>query len=141
MLPRDLDAEENYGREHIKALLSMVSYTDGHATFVALAQPFLSVITHPAMLDCLSVDTFVGSLYNFISGSNGTRPIAFFHRLCTNLADAYCESDVSKASVETALITTLISLREILKRERRAAFHEELFLYTKLISSKQKPRL
>jgi hypothetical protein len=36
MLPRDLDAEENYGREHIQALLSMVSHTDGHATFVAL---------------------------------------------------------------------------------------------------------
>ena len=126
MLPRDLDAEENYGREHIKALLSMVSHTNGRATFVALAQPFLSVITHPAMLDCLSVDTFVGGLYNFISGSNGTRAVPFFQRLCTNLADAYCESNVSRTSVETTLITMLISLREILKREQRAAFHEEL---------------
>jgi len=78
MLPRDLDAEENYGREHIKALLSMVSHTNGRATFVALAQPFLLVITHLAMLDCLSVDTFVGGLYNFISGSNGTRAVPFF---------------------------------------------------------------
>lgn len=26
-LPQDLDAEENYGREHIQALLSMVSHT------------------------------------------------------------------------------------------------------------------
>ncbi len=126
MLPRDLDAEDNYGREHIKALLSMVSYSGGCGTFVTLAQPFLSVITHPAMVDCLSVDTFVGSLYSFISGSNGTRAIPFFNRLCTNLADAYCDSDVSKASVETALVTTLISLREILKREQRAAFNEEL---------------
>jgi len=126
MLPRDLDAENNYGREHIKALLSMVSYRGGCGTFVTLAQPFLSVITHPAMVDCLSVDTFVGSLYSFISGSNGTRAIPFFNRLCTNLADAYCDSDVSKASVETALVTTLISLREILKREQRAAFNEEL---------------
>ncbi|TGO45849.1 hypothetical protein BCON_0361g00090 [Botryotinia convoluta] len=126
MLPRDLDAEENYGREHIQALLSMVSHINGHATFVALAQPFLSVITHPAMLDCLSVDTFVGGLYNFISGSNGTRAVAFFQHLCTNLVDAYYESTVSKTSVEATLITMLISLREILKREQRAAFHEEL---------------
>jgi hypothetical protein len=126
MLPRDLDTEENYGREHIQALLSMVSHTDGRATFVALAQPFLSVITHPALLDCLSVDTFVGGLYNFISGSNGTRAVPFFQRLYTNLVDAYCESTVSKTSVEATLITMLISLREILKREQRAAFHEEL---------------
>lgn len=126
MLPRDLEADDNYGREHIQALLSMVSNSVGCATFVAIAQPFLSVITHPAMIDCLSVDTFVGSLYNFISGRNGTRAIPFFRRLCTNLADAYCDSDVSKASVETALDTTLISLREILKREQRAAFNEEL---------------
>jgi len=126
MLPRDLDAEENYGREHIKSLLSMVSHTNGHATFVALAQPFLSVITHPAMLDCLSVDTFVGSLYNFISGNNGTRAVPFFQHLCRNLADAYCESDISRTSLETALTTMLTSLREILKREQRAAFHDEL---------------
>ena len=109
MLPRDLEAEENYGREHIQVLLSMVSYTDGRATFVALAQPFLSVITHPAMLDCLSVDTFVGGLYNFISGSNGTRAIPFFHRLCTNLIDGYCESTVLKTSVE---VTTLFLVRK-----------------------------
>jgi hypothetical protein len=126
MLPRDLDDEENYGREHIQALLSMVSHTDGRTTFVALAQPFLSVITHPAMLDCLSVDTFVGGLYNFISGSNGTRAVPFFQRLCTNLIDAYCESTVSKTLMETTLITMLTSLHEILKREQRAAFHEDL---------------
>ncbi|KFY97455.1 hypothetical protein V500_02048 [Pseudogymnoascus sp. VKM F-4518 (FW-2643)] len=126
MLPRDLEAKENYGREHIKALLIMVSHTIGRSTFLALAQPFLSVITHPAMLDCLSVNTFVGGLYNFISGSNGTRAVPFFRRLCANLDNAYCESNVSRTLVETTLITMLISLREILKREQRVAFHEEL---------------
>jgi hypothetical protein len=126
MLPRDLNAEDNYGREYIKALLSIVLYSGGYGTFIILAQPFLLVITYLAIVDCLSVDTFVRSLYSFISSSNGTRAIPFFNRLCTNLADAYCDSDISKALVETALITTLISLREILKRERRAAFNEDL---------------
>lgn len=135
MLPRDLYAEDNYGREHIEALLGMVSYSDGCATFVALAQPFLSVFTHPAMVDCLSVDTFVGGLYSFISGSNGTRAIPFLRRLCTNLTNAYCDSDVSKAAVETTLITMLISRREILKREHRAAFNEELPDLISLIQS------
>ena len=125
MLPRDLDAEEHYGREHIQTLMSMVSDPYGSAAFIKLAQPFLLVITHPALLDCLSVDTFIGGLYNFISGSNGTRAVPFFQRLCKNLVDAYFESNISKSLVQDILIAMLISLREILKREQRAAFHEE----------------
>lgn len=126
MLPRDLDADDTCGRQHIQALLTMDSSTDGHATFVALAQPFLSVITHPAMLDCLSVDTFVGNLYNFISGSNGSKSILFFRRLCTNLVEGFIESGISKDSVENALSPTLLALREILRREQRAAFNDQL---------------
>lgn len=85
MLPRDLDDEDNYGRQHIRTLLSMVAQSDGHSKFVDLARPFLLVITHPELLDCLSVDTFVGGLYNFISGNNGSRAVPFFQRLSTNL--------------------------------------------------------
>ncbi|KFX96758.1 hypothetical protein O988_05185 [Pseudogymnoascus sp. VKM F-3808] len=126
MLPRDLEAKENYGREHIEAVLSMVSHANERSTFLALAQLFLSVISHPAMVDCLSVNTFVGGLYSFISGSNGTRAVPFFQRLCANLADAYCESTLSRPLVETTLIMMSKSVREILKREQQAAFHEEL---------------
>jgi hypothetical protein len=126
MLPRDLDDEENYGREHIRTLLSMVAHTHGCSTFVALAQPFLLVITHQALLDCLSVDTFVGGLYNFISGSNGSRAIPFFQRLSTNLVEASLESAISKSSVETMLIALSTAIRELLRREQRAAFHDDL---------------
>jgi hypothetical protein len=126
MLPRDLDDEDNYGRQHIDTLLSMVAHTHGCSTFVSLAEPFLLVITHQALLDCLSVDTFVGGLYNFISGSNRTRAIPFFQRLSTNLVKAYLESAVSKESVETIPIALLTAIRELLRRERRAAFHDDL---------------
>jgi len=78
MLLRDLNTKENYSYKYIKVLLSMVFYISGHATFVILMQPFLLVITYPVMLDCLSMDTFVKGLYNFISGSNGTRAVPFF---------------------------------------------------------------
>jgi hypothetical protein len=126
LLPRDIDDLENYGRDHIQTLMSMVSSPGGRGTFVSLAQPFLSVITHPDILDCLSVDNFVGGLYSFISGSNGGRAVPFFQRLCTNLVDAYGESTISKSSVEATLISMTIALREILRREQRAAFHEGL---------------
>ncbi|KAG0646044.1 hypothetical protein D0Z07_7785 [Hyphodiscus hymeniophilus] len=58
--------------------------------------------------------------------SNGTRAVPFFQRLYTNLAEVYFESNVTITLVETTLIAILISLREIVKREQRAAFNEEL---------------
>lgn len=126
MLPRDLDDQENYGREHIQTFLSMVAHTHGCSTFVGLAESFLLVITHQALLDCLSVDTFVGGLYNFISGSNGSRAIPFFQRLSTNLVEASLGSAISKSSVETMLIAMSTAIRELLRREQRAAFHDDL---------------
>lgn len=125
MLPRDLDNDENYGREHIQILLGMVTHAHRCGTFVSLVKPFLLVISHQALLDCLSVDTFVGGLYNFISGSNGTRAIPFFQRLSLNLAEAYVETTVSKSSAEVILITMSTAIRELLRREQRAAFHDD----------------
>jgi hypothetical protein len=124
MLPRDLDDEGNYGREHIQTLLSMVSHTHGCREFVALAQPFLLTITHPALLNCLSIDTFVGNIYNYISGSNGTRAIPFFNRLSTNLMESQFES--SEPSLPTVLEAMSTAICEILRREPRAIFHDDL---------------
>lgn len=126
MLPRDLDDEQFHGRRHIDSILSMTARSEGHAVSVRLARPFLSVLTHPVMLDCLSVDTSVGALYNFTSGTNGSRAIPFFRRLCTHLDATFQESGVTRASVEEMLVMAYTALREILKREQRAAFHEDL---------------
>ncbi|EFR02412.1 NFX1-type zinc finger-containing protein 1 [Nannizzia gypsea CBS 118893] len=126
MLPRDLDSDDNLGREHIHTLLSMKSYGTGYQTFVELSQPFLSVITHPAMLDCLSIDTAVGGLYNFISGTNGQRAIEFFTRLCSNLTNAYGQSVISISVAEDTLTVMGVALQELLKREQRAVYHDEL---------------
>jgi hypothetical protein len=61
MLLRDLDDDSFHGREHIHTLLSMVSHTHRCTKFVDLARPFLLVITHLALLDCLLINTFVGT--------------------------------------------------------------------------------
>ena len=128
MLPRDLDHEDNYGRQHIRTLLSMVAHTHGYGKFVNLVRPFLLVIAHPALLDCLSVDTSVGSLYNFISGSNGSRAVPFFQRLSTNLLKQHLDSITHTQTkiLETTLIAMSTALRELLRREQRATFHEDL---------------
>ena len=128
MLPRDLDDQENYGREHIHVVLSMVAGPHGHNEFIKLAQPFLSVLTHSALLDCLSVDTSVGGLYNYMSGTNGSRAIPFFQRLCDSLVEGFLEGSpsTSTAVLETTLVAMAVSLRELLRREQRATFHDDL---------------
>ena len=127
MLPYDLDNGEYRGREHMHTILNMVARTHGHGIFIKLCRPFLMVFTHPAFLDCLSVDTYVGGLYNFLCGSNGSRAIPFFTRLATALV-AHCTE--SEAFNLTTVVETLVSLatalREMLRREQRALFYDGL---------------
>ncbi|KAL6719447.1 hypothetical protein ACLMJK_003687 [Lecanora helva] len=114
MLPRDLDDEQYYGRDHIRALMSMVANSGGFTEFIEIARPFLLVITHSSLLDCLSVDTAVGGLYNFISGSNGSRAIPFFHRLTASLAEQYSASETlaTKELLGSTLVAASIAMRE-----------------------------
>jgi hypothetical protein len=126
ILPRHLDDQENYGRDHIQTLMSMTVGSHGSGTFIKLAEPFLLVIIHPALLDCLSVDTAVGNLYNFISGSNGTRAVPFFTLFVQSLVAAHLGNSIEGTSVETTLIAISAFLRELLKREQRATFHDDI---------------
>ncbi|KAL8706504.1 MAG: hypothetical protein Q9201_000436 [Fulgogasparrea decipioides] len=128
MLPRDLDDDNYRGREHMQALLSMEVGSYGHGTFVKLAHPFLSVITHPALLDCLSVDTAVGSLYNYINGTNGSRVVPFLQRLNACLVEEHLNPTLPKSRqvLEKILIAISTVLRELLRREPRATFHDDL---------------
>ena len=126
-LPHDLDSDEFKGREHLRTLPEMRSHERGSSTFIEVARPFLAVITHQAIIDCLSVDTYVGGLYNFISGSNGTRAISFFQQLSQVLLDKLSQtSNPMPESLDQLLITIFEALRELLKREPRANFNEDL---------------
>ncbi|TGO66372.1 hypothetical protein BOTNAR_0062g00050 [Botryotinia narcissicola] len=127
MVPQDLENEKKIGREHIRALLGMTTHTNGAGTYVKLVQPFLGVMTHQALLDCLSIDTCVGNLYNFISGSNGSRAIPFFQTLMANLIEIrYYFNQASTDEIERTLIAISTCLRELLRRERHALFHDDL---------------
>ena len=125
MVPRDLDDEEYCGREHIMALMTI--RTDP-AAFIRLVHPFLLVISHPSFLDCLSVDICVGGLYSFVSGTNGTRAVPFFQLLCENLvgADALRTPSAIAPTFESTLVAASIALYELLRRESRAVFNDDL---------------
>lgn len=128
MLSHDLDDEQYHDHEHIQTLLSMMAHAHGSCKFVDLAHLFLVVITHSALLDCLSVDTFVGNLYNYINDSNGTQAILFFKHLSTNLVETHIES--FKFSLVTTLTATLnvmsTTICELLRRVPQANFNHDL---------------
>ena len=127
-LPRDLSEIESYGLNHIGAILSMKAGPNVSSKLVELAHPFLQVMTHPALVDCLSVDTAVGVLYNYISGANGSRAMAFFQTLSENLLKSVVEpSPHSRTHMLSAtLVAATSALRTLLQREYRAIFNENL---------------
>lgn len=127
-LLQDLVDEGNlHGYEHIQALLSMRPITGGQARFVELARPFLMVISHPAVLDCLSVDIYVGNLYNFISGSGGNRAIPFFQHIVNSLSDEHLKTaEPNKTATESTFVALATALREVMRRTPKALLHEDL---------------
>jgi hypothetical protein len=127
-LPQDLVNEEQlFGYQHVQDLLNMRRDDVGDARFIQLARPFLLVITHPAFLDCLSVDIYVGDLYNFISGSGGTRAVPFFQCLCNSLSeDRRASPQANPESHEDVFFAMATALREVLRRTPKALLHEDL---------------
>ena len=128
-LPKDLDNDEDYhGRDHIRALISTRAQPDQYDMLMETSRSFLLVITHTAMVDCLSVDTYVRSLYNFMSGANGTRAILFFQHICVIFVATRAEatSAVSLRRLDSTLVALLNTLTEILRRESRARYNRDL---------------
>lgn len=80
------------------------------------------------MVDCLSVDTYVGSLYSFISGVNGSRAIPFFQHLCEILVATRAETvrTIPLDRLDSTLIALSAALSELLRRESRARYNDDL---------------
>ncbi|KAK2593467.1 hypothetical protein QQS21_008840 [Conoideocrella luteorostrata] len=126
-LPRDLDDEEFYGREHIKATISCAIQSRHNTTSFTAMSYFFQTITHVSILDCLSIDTFVGGLYNFFSGTNGSRAIPALQNFCERvLEELFIGLNDRSVEVEAAAVALSTSLRELLKREQRSRLNDDL---------------
>ncbi|KAJ5578691.1 uncharacterized protein N7459_007655 [Penicillium hispanicum] len=90
-------------------------------------EPFLKVITHPSLLDCLSVDSYVGTLYTFFGGNNGDRAIRYLRRVYRSLTSIgeYTNEDSPVVSLDMVELLSK-TLYQLLSRVRRARFHDEL---------------
>lgn len=116
-LLRDLISEEHFGLAHVKHVLDMRPVGDANG-FIQCVRPFITLVASPALLDCLSLDTYVGDLYVFMSGSGGSRAVPFFHSLTGSILEGSLSTDYLPAM--------LLSLREMLRRNQKAIFHEDL---------------
>ncbi|KAF2730880.1 P-loop containing nucleoside triphosphate hydrolase protein [Polyplosphaeria fusca] len=127
-LPKDLDSDENFGRQHMLTLLRERVQASKHELFIQVSRSFLLVMTHTAIVDCLSVDTYVGTLYNFMSGVNGSRAIPFFQHLCETLVATRTDTSrlITVETIDVTLIALSNALFELLQREYRARFNEDL---------------
>jgi hypothetical protein len=129
-LPQDLSTDTNNhkGYKHISAIMNKRVPNRDYEEFIEICHNFLNTMTHPAMLDCLSVDTYVGSLFNYMSGANGSRAIPFFQHLCEILVAVRTDSKplISPATMESTLVAMSVTLSELLKRNSSARFHDDL---------------
>lgn len=129
-LPKDLDDSTSRcnGRAQIKAILETRVTADKAQAFVETSTNFLKVITHSSLLDCLAVDTYIGGIYNFISGVNGTRAISFFRHLCEILISIRTDAapSIDQNTLEKSLIGLSTALCEVLRRDYRARLNEQV---------------
>ena len=126
-LPQDLVGDEGTcGLEHVREVLTMDVHTLKLANLTNLIGTFLMVITHRALLDCLSVDSYVGDLYSFISGSGGTRAIPFFQQVCASLIKEPSSASTAAGAFEDLVLSLATALRETLRRNARSLFNDQL---------------
>lgn len=127
-VPMDLDDEEYFGREHIKAVVAFRGQPGFYNTFIRTTGAFLQTMTHPSLLECLSVDTFVGRLYNFVGGTNGNRAVPMFQHFCEILGSEHVDeaSTITAATIQKTFIALSTALRELVRREPRVRFNDGL---------------
>jgi hypothetical protein len=129
-LARDLDSHESKcnGRAHVKALVDMRVNASNLGEYFAMSRNFLEIITHSSLLDCLAVDEYVGGIYSFIGGGNGTRAVTFFQRVCEALVTVSKDESfsVTQHASEQALIRLAVAISEILRRNQRIRLNDDL---------------
>ncbi|KAL3444860.1 hypothetical protein BJX65DRAFT_319748 [Aspergillus insuetus] len=123
-IPRDLvDQDNTDGLQWIRQIMNLrISDRYSVGEMLLVARSFLMLITHANLLDCLSVDSYVGDLYVFISGSCGSRAIPFFQHVCKALNDPATKGK----DADQTIMCLVRAIREVIIRNQKALYHEGL---------------
>jgi hypothetical protein len=125
-LAKDLVDDKFHGHEFILATAD-ADHPEGLRPTASCDEPFLKVITHTSLLNCLSVDSFVGTLYASFGGTNGDRAIRYLKSVCWDLMNQSQEPNEDALVISLDMMKLLLNtLYQLLTRVRRARFHDEL---------------
>lgn len=124
-LAKDLVDDNLHGHEFILATADS-DHPEGLHSISAYDEPFLKVITHPSLLNCLSVDSFVGTLYTSFGGTKGDRAIAYLRRVCRKLMKSWEDTGHEIPKSPEIMKLLLNTLYQLLSRVRRARFHDDI---------------
>ncbi|PLB49662.1 hypothetical protein P170DRAFT_384852 [Aspergillus steynii IBT 23096] len=125
-LAKDLVDDNLHGYDFILATAD-ADNPEGVRPISTYDEPFLKVITHASLLNCLSVDSFVGTLYTSFGGTNGDRAIRYLRSVCRSLMSKGEETNENLPVISLDMMKLLLNtLYQLLSRVRRARFHDEI---------------
>lgn len=125
-LAKDLVDDNLHGYDFILATAD-VDNPEGLRPIPAYDELFLKVITHISLLNCLSIDSFVGTLYTSFGGTNGDRAIRYLRGVCRNLMSKGEDTNETALVISLDMMKLLLNtLYQLLSRVQRARFHDDL---------------
>jgi hypothetical protein len=119
-IARDLTNRDLFGYQHIEAILD-IDLTQHN--ILEYAQPFLLVISHTALLNCISIKSNVNDLYNIIDGNS--RGLTFLTNVCSAILADF-ESNVRMYSTEKSLVATTTVLCEVVSHNKQVPFSDRI---------------
>ncbi|KAJ5631321.1 uncharacterized protein N7484_011421 [Penicillium longicatenatum] len=132
-LAKDLVDDSFHGHEFI-LVTADTDNPEGLEPAQAYDETFLRVITHASLLNCLSVSSFVGTLYTSFGGTNGDRAIRYLKNICQSLTRKSDDTHENAPIISLDMMRLLLNtLYQLLSRVRRVRFHDELPALLELI--------
>ncbi|KAK0664544.1 putative zinc-finger and helicase domain-containing protein [Cercophora samala] len=120
---RDLADDETNGLSFVGQTIEVCMGTRdssaGGEKQVAVGRLFLQTITHHSLVNSLSVEGYLGTIYRFIAGGTGDRAIGLF----TTLLDSAQRLSVG---LEPITILSTTALHQILRRERKCLLSDDV---------------
>lgn len=119
-LAQDLTSRNLFGYQHIEAILD-ISHTQ-HSV-LEYSQSFLLLISHKALLDCMSIQSTMHDLYRIVNGKRRDRIVAFLIQICSDLLE---ECKTKSRSVEALLVATTTTLCEAVNHDQQVIINEKV---------------
>ncbi|KAG8674221.1 hypothetical protein FPOAC1_000185 [Fusarium poae] len=88
---------------------------------------FIQVIAHKSLMDSLSIEACVGTIFTVFAGMNGERGIGLFSSMCEQaLESTELFSELLGTTTQAALRVMIAALSQLLNKVPRAQFCDEL---------------